>query len=118
MNNKINHVCMFKELTDSQWNMLKPHLPKHATTSRPRSDDRTTINAIIFVLITGCRWIDLPVQYGSKSSAHRRFQDLQQKGIWKKILKCAIKSAYKQNKIKLHNISVDSSSIHSKKGAT
>jgi len=68
------------------------------------------------VLITGCRWIDLPEQYGSKSSAHRRFQDFQQKGIWKKILKCAIVSAHKQNKINLQKISVDSSSIPSKKG--
>ena len=75
------------------------------------------INAIIFVLITGCRWIDLPSRYGSKSSAHRRFQDLQQKGIWKKILKCAIKSAHKSDKLNLQKISVDSSSIAAKKGA-
>ena len=107
---------MFKELTDSQWNALKAHLPKPAATGRPRCDDRTTINAVIFVPITGCRWIDLPAKYGSKSSAHRRFQYLQQKGIWKKILKSTIKSAQKQNKINLRYISVDSSSIPSKKG--
>ncbi len=83
---------------------------------KTKCDDRTTINAIIFVLITGCRWIDLPAKYGSKSSAHRRFQYLQQKGIWKKILKSAIKSARKQDKINLRYISVDSSSIPSKKG--
>ena len=109
---------MFKELTDTQWDTLKPHLLKHAATGRPRADDRTTINAIMFVLVTSCRWIDLPVQYGLKSSAHRRFQDFQQKGIWKKILKCVIVSAHKQNKINLQKISVDSSSIHSKKGVT
>ncbi len=109
---------MFKKLTDSQWNTIQPHLPKPSKTGRPRSDDMTTINAILFVLITGCRWIDLPVQYGSKSSAHRRFQDLQQKGIWKKILSELIKSAHKQNKTNLHNISVDSSSIPAKKGET
>ena len=107
MNNNIDSVFMFKKLTYSQWNTIQPHLPKHATTGRPRSDDRTTINVILFVLITGCRWIDLPVQYGSKSSAHRRFQNFQQKGIWKKILSKLIKSAHKQNKINLHNISVD-----------
>ena len=41
-----------------------------------------------------------------------------QKGIWKKIFRCAIKSAHKQNKLNLQKISVDSSSIHSKKVAT
>ena len=108
----------FTEITNSQWNTIQPHLPKPAKTGRPRTDDRTTINAIMFVLITGCRWIDLPARYGSKSSAHRRFQDFQQKGIWKTILKCAIVSAYKQNKINLQKISMDSSSIPNKKGAT
>ncbi len=108
----------FTEITNSQWNTIQPHLPKPAKTGRPRADDRTTINAIMFVLITGYRWIDLPARYGSKSLAHRRFQDFQQKGIWKKILKCAIVSAYKQNKINLQKISVDSSSIPNKKGVT
>jgi len=70
------------------------------------------------VLITGCRWIDLPARYGSKSSAHIRFPDLQQKGIWKKILTHAIKYAHKQNKINLQKISVDSSSIPAKKRET
>ncbi len=43
----------------------------------------------MFVAITGCRWTELSIQYGSKSTAHKRFQDLQQKGVWKKILKSA-----------------------------
>ena len=102
-------------MTDSQWHTIEKHLPLPAKTGRPRVDDRTTIDAIIFVLVTGCRWIDLPAQYGSKSSAHRRFQDFQQRGIWEKILSELIKSAHKQNKINLQKISVDSSSISAKK---
>jgi len=58
----------------------------------------------------------LPKKYGSKSAAHLRFSELQQKGIWKKILSNLIKSAHKQNKINLQKISVDSSSISAKKG--
>lgn len=108
----------FQEITNKQWEIIESHLPPPARTGRPRADDRTTINAIIFVLITGCRWIDLPARYGSKSSAHRRFQDLQQKGVWKKILKCAITSAHKQGKLNLQKISVDSSSIAAKKRET
>ncbi len=30
MNNSIDYVFMFKEITDSQWNALKAHLPKPA----------------------------------------------------------------------------------------
>ena len=52
------------------------------------------------------------------STAHLRLQDWQQKGVWKKILSEIIKSAHKQNKINLQKISIDSSSIHNKKGVT
>ena len=58
----------------------------------------------------------MPDKYGSKSTAHIRFQELQQKGIWKKILSKLIKLAYKQGKINLRNISIDSSLIAAKKG--
>ncbi len=86
----------FQELTDKQWDIIKPHIPKPATTGRPRNDDRTIINGILFILTTGCRWADMPIQYGSKSTAHLRFSELQQKGMWKKILSKLIKSAHKQ----------------------
>jgi len=105
----------FQELTDKQWIVIKPHLPKPARTGRPRCDDRTTINGIIYVLISGCRWEEMPKMYGSKSTAHLRLQNLQQKGIWKKILSNLIKSAHKQNKLNLQKISVDSSTIPAKK---
>ncbi len=49
------------------------HLPKPARTGHPRCDDRSTINGILFVLTTGCRWADMSDRYGSKSTAHLRF---------------------------------------------
>ncbi len=100
MNNSIDYVFMFKDLTDS---MECPQSTPSKTSCnwQTKCDDRTTINAVIFVPITGCRWIDLPAKYGSKSSAHRMFQNFQQKGAWKKILAHVIKSAQKQDKINL-----------------
>ena len=108
----------FQELTDKQWDMIQQHIPKPAKTGRPRSNDRKIINGIIYVLISGCRWTEMPKRYGFKSTANRRLQNWQQKGIWKNILKCIITSANKLGKINLQKISVDSSSITNKKGAT
>ena len=108
----------FQELNDKQWNMMESHIPKPAHTGRPRSNDRMIINGIIYVLISGCRWAEMPKRYGFKSTANRRLQNWQQKGVWKQILRCAIKSAHKQGKINLQKISIDSSSISAKKGAT
>ena len=85
-------------MSDVQWNTIAPQLPKPAKTGRPRNNDRNIINGILFILTTGCRWADMPDKYGSKSTAHLRFQELQQKGIWKKILSKLIKLAHKQGK--------------------
>jgi len=108
----------FQELTDSQWSMIQKHLPKPASTGRPRSDDRMTINGIIYVLICGCRWSEMPKRYGDDSTANRRLNKWQQKGIWKNILSEIIKSAHKSGKWNLQKISIDSSSIAAKKGET
>jgi len=108
----------FKELTDKQWKMIEQHIPKPAHTGRPRSNDRMILNGIIYVLISGCRWSEMPKRYGDDSTANLRLRKWQQKGIWKKILRCAIKSAYSVGKLNLQKISVDSSSIPNKKGAT
>jgi len=108
----------FTELTDKQWNMIEPYLPPPARTGRPRSNDRMILNGIIYVLITGCRWSEMPEKYGDDSTANLRLRKWQQKGIWKKILSCVIKSAHKSGKLNLQRISVDSSSIPNKKGET
>ena len=58
----------------------------------------------------------MPDKYGSKPAAHLRFQELQQKGIWKKILSKLIKSARRQGRIGPQKVSIDSSSTAAKKG--
>jgi len=45
----------FEELTDNQWNLLLPSIPPYANTGRPRADDRSTVNGILYVLMSGCR---------------------------------------------------------------
>jgi len=105
----------FKELTDKQWNVIEQYLPKPAKTGRPRSNDRKIINGIIYVLISGCRWSEMPKRYGFKSTANRRLQNWQQIGVWQKILSGIIKSAHSSGKLNLQKISVDSSSVPAKK---
>ncbi len=106
----------YQELSDKQWNMIKQYIPKPAKTGRPRSNDRMILNGIIYVLIAGCRWSEMPKRYGDDSTANRRLNKWQQKGVWQKILSSAIKSAHKSGKLNLQKISVDSSSIPAKKG--
>ncbi len=97
--------------------MIEPHIPKPAHTGCPRSNDRMILNGIIYVLTTGYKWSKMPKEYGDDSTANLRLRKWQKIGMWKKILRCAIKSAHKSGKINLQKISVDSSSIPNKKGA-
>ena len=63
-------------LTDKQWAFIQPLLPPPAHTGRPRADDRRTIEGILYILITGCRWQDLPREYGAPTTVWRRLKAL------------------------------------------
>jgi transposase len=54
--------------TDGQWAFIQPLLPTPARTGRPRADDRRTVEGILYVLIMGCRWQDLPREYGAPTT--------------------------------------------------
>jgi transposase len=60
----------FEELIDEQWEFIRPLLPPSAREERSRADDRRTINAMPYVLTTGCRWMDFPREYGDDSIAN------------------------------------------------
>ena len=51
-----------RELSKEQWQFIQPLLPQGARTGRPRADDRRALNGILYVLTTGCRWMDMPRQ--------------------------------------------------------
>jgi putative transposase len=45
-------------------------------------DDRRTMNAIFYVLRTGCQWKALPCSLGRKSTVHDRFQEWRKAGLF------------------------------------
>jgi transposase len=74
------------ELTDEQWAVLAPLMPKQqAGRGRKRNDDRQTLNGILFVLKTGCTWADVPRTYGSPATCWRRFSAWSQDGTWEQL---------------------------------
>jgi transposase len=71
-------------LTDSQWAFIQPLLPPPARTGRPRADDRRTIEGIVYILVTGCRWQDLPREYGAPTAVWRRLSRWGEQGVWER----------------------------------
>ena len=76
---------MNPEVTDVQWEVLRSLMPPHGRMGRPRADDRQTLNGILYVLRTGCRWEDLPKVYGHASTCWRRLRRWQEEGIWERL---------------------------------
>ena len=69
------------------WNQMDPLLPPRKPHSlgchRPRVRDRKAMDAILFVLRTGCQWNTLTAtDICSSSSAHRRFQEWVEAGVF------------------------------------
>ena len=107
----------FRELSDDAWSIIEALLPKQKGRGRPRSDDRATINAILYVLTTGCRWDDLSkTQYGHwYTTAWRRLKRWEEQGVWKRILDSLISKGYSRV-VKMDSLSIDSSTVPAKKG--
>jgi transposase len=106
----------FEELDDVKWNKIAPFLPPHAKEGRPRAHDRSIINGILYVLITGCRWVDLPKRYGDDSTANRRLKNWENLGAWKKVMDALMSQGYERGIVKMKEVSIDSSTVSARKG--
>jgi transposase len=65
---------------------LPPEQPVGPRGGRPRTPHRIVLAVIWFVLATGCRWEDVPLELGcSGRTAHRRLRRWEEEGIWDRL---------------------------------
>ena len=81
-----------------------------------RADDRTTINGILYVLMTGSRWMGLTEKYGDDVTAWRRLKNWADAGVWNGILKQVVSVGYTSGSLILSRVSIDSTDVAAKKG--
>jgi transposase len=103
-------------LTDVQWALVVPLLPAAKKMGRPRADDRQTLEAILFVLQSGCRWRDLPGELGSPTTAWRRLREWEGAGVWERIWRALLASLDAQGKLEWAQAFLDGSFVPAKKG--
>jgi len=77
-------------MPDALWEQIQPLLPPRPPhplgCHRPRVDDRRALDAIFYVLRTGCQWKALDATgICSSSSSHRRFQEWTQAGVFEQL---------------------------------
>ena len=71
-------------LSEEAWAAIEPHLP-HGRPGKPRVDDRRVISGILHVLKTGCRWRDVPSDYGPATTIYNRYSRWSQRGLWQRL---------------------------------
>jgi transposase len=80
------------DLTDVQWGKLEPLLNKpvgerHAG-GRPRKHERRRIvDALLYVVRTGCQWRQLPADFPPWKSVHEQFRAWRDSGVWERVTK-------------------------------
>ena len=75
-------------IPDALWERIKPLLPPprpKKKPGRPRMDDRRAMDAIFYVLRTGCQWKALPRALGAPSTVHDRFQEWRRAGVFEQM---------------------------------
>ncbi|MGH9194235.1 MAG: IS5 family transposase [Acidimicrobiia bacterium] len=110
------------DLTDEQWSILEPLIPRHRRRAdqrgRPWCDDRQVLNGILWVLRTGAQWRDVPDRYPSPATCHRRFQYWVRAGVFVRILAVLAEDLRDRGRLDLSEGLIDGSFVIAKKGGS
>lgn len=107
------------DLSDAQWALIKPVLPPAKPGGRPRKTNlRDVVDAIFYILKTGCQWAYLPQDFPPKSTVWEYFDQWQNDGTVELIhdkLRTKVRTAEKPYSPRT-TASVDSQSVDSTSG--
>ena len=74
------------DLSDDEWRCIRPHLPKHKGRGRPRLHGlRTILDAVFYVLKSGCPWRWLPRDFPPWMTVCDWFRRWRIDGTWKRL---------------------------------
>ena len=109
-----------RDLTDEQWALIDPFLPKLARRKdrrgRPWRENRSVLNGILWILRTGAPWADLPDRYPSYQTCHRRFQYWVRSGLLRSVLEILAQALHDEGYLDLQEAFIDGSFAPAKRG--
>ena len=74
------------DLSDEEWRQLEPHLPAPKWRGRPRlHSPRQIVNAVFYVLKSGCQWRMLPREFPPWKMAFHYFRAWRLDGTWERM---------------------------------
>jgi putative transposase len=74
------------DLTDRQWDCIKELIPPAKPGGRPRTlEMRAVVNAILYIVVSGCQWRMLPREYPAWQSVYTYFRQWCDDGTWQRL---------------------------------
>jgi putative transposase len=74
------------DLTDAEWRLLAPHLPPASPCGRPRvHSHREILNAIFYIVRSGCAWRLLPGDLPPWQTVYHYFRQWRLDGLWERL---------------------------------
>jgi len=73
------------DLTDKQWNDIKKLLPPPKRITKRNLDRQEIINAVLYLVHTGCQWRNLPHDFPNWKSIYNVWYQWRNDGTWQRI---------------------------------
>lgn len=73
------------DVTDEQWRFIRELLPPRNRLGRPPIDRREVVDAISYVVRTGCQWRQLPHDFPNWKSVYTVFRRWRRAGVWRRV---------------------------------
>jgi putative transposase len=73
------------DLTDEQFTLAEPFLAQRKRTGRSPADPREVLNAILYLVRSGCQWRLLPHDFPPWSTVHTWYRRWRTDGTWERI---------------------------------
>jgi transposase len=74
------------DLTDEEWAQIAPLMPVPGRRGRPREVDfREVINAVRYLVRSGCGWRMLPIHFGAWQTVYAWFRELARRFLFQTI---------------------------------
>lgn len=85
------------DLTDAEWALIARQMPPRQRLGRPREVDlREVVQAIFYILSTGCQWRALPGEFPPYSTVQGYFFAWRDTGRWHQIVRILVRRARKK----------------------
>lgn len=106
-------------LSDKQWEVIKPLLPPQPRTGRRREHDREVLNSLVYRLVTGCHYRDLPrtPEYAPRTTTYHWLKKWTEAGVLERLWQTLLSVLAQDGKVDLGKGSLDGSFVPAKRGA-